>query len=143
MQPITGNKLKGDFVVGFMLSPDLKQVVLILKDHPDELKGWLNGLGGAVEPGESNVRAMVRKFQDEAGILTAESDWIHFGGKTTSEMRLAYYFCISEKYEAVRTAAGEHVCAIARAELDEYPLLPEIHDVLAHLDMRLLTSYAT
>jgi 8-oxo-dGTP pyrophosphatase MutT (NUDIX family) len=55
------------YVLGFLFSPDLKNVLLIRKDSPVWQAGLLNGIGGTIEPGETEYAAMVREFQEEVG----------------------------------------------------------------------------
>lgn len=71
-----GKFVNQSYVCGFMFTPDYKQVYLIRKNRPDWQKGKLNGIGGKIEPGESAFRAMVREFNEEAGIET--HNWFHF-----------------------------------------------------------------
>lgn len=68
-----------NYVLGFMFSEDLSQVVLIRKDHPVDQKGLLNGVGGRMMDMESESRAMSREFAEEAGIKTHESEWSPIG----------------------------------------------------------------
>ena len=62
------------YVCGFLFTdPDaaqshLLQVLLIRKLRPAWQKGYLNGIGGKIEPGETPLEAMNREFEEEAGI---------------------------------------------------------------------------
>ncbi len=56
-----------DYVAGFYFSECGERVALIRKLKPEWQRGWLNGIGGKVEPGESPLSAMVREFEEEAG----------------------------------------------------------------------------
>lgn len=60
-----------DYVLGFYFTP--KHVLLILKDKPEWQKGLYNGLGGKIEPGETQYEAMVREFKEESGLDVC--DW--------------------------------------------------------------------
>jgi 8-oxo-dGTP diphosphatase len=66
------------YVLGFLFSQDLSQVVLMRKNHPEWMNGKLNGVGGQVKPGESRWEAMVREFEEEAGIYVPASRWEPF-----------------------------------------------------------------
>jgi 8-oxo-dGTP diphosphatase len=57
--------------LGYVLSPDGRQVLLIHRDkRPDDLHyGKYNGLGGKVAPGEDVVACLHREIQEEAGIV--------------------------------------------------------------------------
>ena len=68
------------YVLGFAFSENKEQVVLIEKLRPDWQKGFHNGVGGKIETTDkSSVAAMVREFEEETGLMTAESDWERFG----------------------------------------------------------------
>lgn len=64
------------YVVGFMM--DKGKVLLIRKKRPEWQRGFLNGVGGQVEIGETVWQAMVREFKEETGLETFESDWNRF-----------------------------------------------------------------
>ncbi|MCK5607684.1 NUDIX domain-containing protein [Candidatus Pacearchaeota archaeon] len=55
-------------VLGFLFSPDCKEVILIRKKRPKWQAGYLNGVGGRVEVGETPLHAMRREFREETGI---------------------------------------------------------------------------
>lgn len=64
-------------VCGFGFYHD--EVLLIKKDSgPPSIKGRWNGLGGKVEDAESSYAAMSREFEEESGIATLASQWVHF-----------------------------------------------------------------
>ena len=56
------------YVVGYCFDPYFEHVVLIEKARPEWQAGKLNGVGGKIEPKETPRRAMVREFQEEAGV---------------------------------------------------------------------------
>lgn len=64
-----------NYVLGFLFSPDLESVALILKNRPAFLEGKLNGIGGHVEEDESPMSAVIREFEEETGLATAREDW--------------------------------------------------------------------
>lgn len=55
--------------------PDHDGVLLIEKNHPEWQHGRLNGIGGRLLDGESPLDAMVREFEEEAGVRTSPDDW--------------------------------------------------------------------
>lgn len=84
--------MKKDYVCGFVFSLDKKRVVLIEKTHPEWMKGKLNGVGGAVNAGkELPIEAMVREFEEEAGVRTAPRDWRHFCTITSDKAHVFFY----------------------------------------------------
>lgn len=53
-------------------------VLLVLKDRPDWLKGRLNLVGGKIEPGETPEQAALRELKEESGLSAmhdTDSDW--------------------------------------------------------------------
>ena len=61
------------YSLGFLFSEDRKKVVLIRKTKPDWQAGFMNGVGGKVEWGETYKCAMVREFEEETGVMF--TDW--------------------------------------------------------------------
>jgi 8-oxo-dGTP pyrophosphatase MutT (NUDIX family) len=64
--------------LGFVFSTDLQHVVLLKKGKSLHVGLW-NGLGGAIEPGESVRDAMVRECQEESGLDLDSSRWVKVG----------------------------------------------------------------
>lgn len=62
------------YVAGFMFNEAGTLVLLIRKNKPQWQAGKLNGVGGKVKQGESYYDAMVREFEEEAGIKYYEWD---------------------------------------------------------------------
>ena len=65
--------------LGFVFSPDLKSVLLILKHKPEAHKGRFNALGGKLEIGESVLHCLTREIEEEAGLITKKHRWIKIG----------------------------------------------------------------
>jgi len=63
------------YVVGFVFSLDRHNVLLIRKKRPVWQEGKLNGIGGAIETGETPTAAMVREFAEECGIVLPLQAW--------------------------------------------------------------------
>jgi len=69
MEVRTGHKNK--FVLGFMFSTNLKDVLLIHKKRPEWQKDKLNGIGGKIDNFNELLHpelAMEREFKEETGI---------------------------------------------------------------------------
>jgi 8-oxo-dGTP diphosphatase len=64
------------YVVGFAFSDDTEHILLIKKLRPQWQKGFLNGIGGKIEEGESPIEAMQRESMEETGLRL---DWRHGG----------------------------------------------------------------
>ena len=73
--------------LGFILSPDRQQVLMVHRIHRDDDNqlGKYNGLGGKMEPGEDVVNCIKREIMEEAGIkctkmaLRGTINWTGFG----------------------------------------------------------------
>lgn len=62
------------YVLGFCFTLS-GRCFLMKKATPDWQKGLVTGLGGKIEDGEHPIEAMIREFQEEAGIVTHEKNW--------------------------------------------------------------------
>lgn len=56
------------YVVGFAFSADRQSVLLVRKLRPNWQKGYLNGIGGKIEHGETHSEAMDRECFEETGL---------------------------------------------------------------------------
>ncbi len=61
-------------VLGFVFNGSGDDVLLIRKARPKWQAGYLNGIGGHIEPGESPVEAMARECLEETGLVVGEWD---------------------------------------------------------------------
>jgi 8-oxo-dGTP diphosphatase len=100
---------KSEYVLGFAFCRDL--VLLIRKNKPEWQAGRINGLGGAIEAGETEQEAMSREFCEEAGVLIRAAHWRKF---LTMEFSDCVVHCfvtwLSEtEYYNVRSATSEEV----------------------------------
>lgn len=80
------------YSVGFAFSPDLREIMLIEKKRPPWQAGLLNGVGGKIEDEETPLKAMVREFEEEAGILTHDNEWVHFATLSTKRGHTVHFF---------------------------------------------------
>lgn len=55
------------YVAGFLFRRNREEVALVKKNRPQWQAGKFNGIGGHVEPGETEYAAMVREFKEETG----------------------------------------------------------------------------
>jgi 8-oxo-dGTP diphosphatase len=103
------------YVVGFLFSPDRRQLVLIKKDHPKWMVGLLNGVGGHMEEGETPEACMRREFREETGLdITNWERYACLSGPTSPDHPEAYfevnYFrAFDERYHQVSTVTSEPV----------------------------------
>jgi len=63
-------------VLGFALTFDLRDVLLVEKNRPKWQAGMINGVGGHIEENEDAIDAMEREFQEEIGQKVTE--WRQF-----------------------------------------------------------------
>ncbi len=63
-------------VVGFAFSENADSVLLVRKLRPEWQKGFLNGIGGKIEIGETHFDAINRECIEETGLSI---DWIYRG----------------------------------------------------------------
>lgn len=105
------------YVCGFCFSPTLHEVALIEKTKPEWQKGRLNGIGGKIEMDESSFHAIVREFQEEAGVLNSEWKFlVNMHGKNWS---VDFYYTVHDLSE-LKTMTEEPIVVINVNELYEY-----------------------
>jgi 8-oxo-dGTP diphosphatase len=103
------------YVLGFMFNADLTEVVLIHKSRPTWQAGLLNGIGGHIEMGESQLAAMVREFEEETGCRTLQENWqwcLQMNRKTPPEFSVDVFRCIADEavlHGVVRTNEDQPV----------------------------------
>ncbi len=94
-------------VVGFAFTPSLRKVLLIRKNRPDWQAGFLNGVGGKIEPGETGLEAMVREFEEETGLI--QPFWDEFAKLTGNGVEIHCFRSIAKISKAVQTTDEELV----------------------------------
>lgn len=99
MAPSTGN-----MVVGFLLSLDGQEVLLVRKNRPAWQKGKLNGVGGHVEEGETPEEAMAREFLEETG--SKVTGWQHFATLLGPNWRVSFYVVTGAIPPVIQTASN-------------------------------------
>jgi 8-oxo-dGTP diphosphatase len=112
-----------NMVVGFLFSPDKKEVVLIEKNKPDWQKGKLNGIGGHKEDEEDLSKCMTREFIEETGVII--EDWKLFakGFAIDSDASVYFYKAFNKLYENVKSTTNEKVVIIPLDMLNTIPLI--------------------
>ena len=123
------------YVLGLMLSPDRKHVVLIRKNRPSFLAGLLNGVGGHIEEGETPVEAMTREFNEEAGLDVPQSAWTCLGVLTGDTYEVLFYFVLDDRFAEVRTLTDEPVQSYERISLGD-DVTADIRNALRRIDSR-------
>lgn len=133
------------YVVGFLFDESSSLVVLIEKQTPEWQKGKWNGVGGKLEAGETPLQAMVREFEEEAGLKI--DDWNHYctlHGRN-SEIHFFYSVVTAEKLMSVQTMTREQlgIWSLHRVAMENFPLLPNIRWILPMALMKLKGSPET
>ena len=63
------------YTVGYIFTSNYGKVLLMTKNRPDWQVGKLNGIGGKIEAGESDLAAMVRECHEESALVIPEDQW--------------------------------------------------------------------
>lgn len=94
--------------IGFLFSTKGDKVCLLKRDFPEYGNAMLlTGVGGNAEEGEGFYDAMVREFEEEAGVKL--SDWKHFCSIYKTDLQIDFFKCFSEKISFTRTAEDDQV----------------------------------
>jgi len=117
-------------VLGYILSPDQKQVLMVhrtARDDDDQF-GKFNGLGGKLESDEDVVTGIKRELHEEAGIVVEDLElrgtvnWNGFGPKL--EDWLGFVFIITKFSGEVNNQSPEGPLDwVDIDKLDELPML--------------------
>ena len=110
-------------VLGFLFSENREKVCLIEKQKPEWQKGLLNGIGGKIELGETAIEAMVREFNEEAGLKLNYVTWEHFATMNGKDWKVYCYVAFSDSIFWVKTNEIEIVSVF-----DTNHVLTELHD---------------
>lgn len=132
------------YSMGFLFSAQWfdSRVVLIRKNRPAHLAGYLNAVGGHVEEGEDELQAMVREFHEEAGVLTQPSIWTRFGTlKPRPGHEIALFHAVdADAFEVADTTTEEPIVKLPADSILRgshyamYNLQPLIAMALANMD---------
>jgi 8-oxo-dGTP diphosphatase len=131
------------YTLGFIFSPDLSEVFLIRKTHPEFQVGLLNGVGGKVETGESYIACMEREGREEAGY---SGEWHGIGQIHGNTANWGQYQC--EVFYSIMEpgATAPHTCEEEQIEThpvaDPLTLAPQMVPHLPMLIMAALTHHA-
>lgn len=96
-----------NYVVGFLFSSNLGQLVLVEKTHPEWQAGRFNGVGGKVEGSETFHEAMVREFREETGREILH--WHRFCTLHCQDALVVFYYAVAEDYNKVESTTDEKI----------------------------------
>ena len=95
------------YTVGFLFSPSLQDVVLIEKRRPTWQCGFLNGVGGHIEPGETPLECQRREFREETGLNV--DDWCEFAVMHGGRFVVHTFATVHHRFNSVQTQTDEPV----------------------------------
>jgi 8-oxo-dGTP pyrophosphatase MutT (NUDIX family) len=114
------------YVVGLMFSEDSKMVLMIEKQRPEWQKGFLNGVGGHVEPGEELIDRMIEEFKEETAIITQADNWTHSFTLSGSDWMVDFYYSFNDLVYQFRTITDERLILLPVDRLSEMKTLPDL-----------------
>lgn len=120
-----GAIVKTEMVLGFLFSPDSKQVVLIEKKKPKWQVGKLNGIGGKVKLKEPYHDAMIRECKEETGVHVPS--WRGFAQLKGPNFLVNCFTAWSPSAFAIEQMENEKPILIKVSELHRYPLIGNLH----------------
>lgn len=115
------------YVLGFAFSPDKSTVLLIKKNHPKWQKGYLNGIGGKVEPEEFAINAMMREFKEETSIKTSMYDWECYAYLEGNDWDMRVYRSFTVDISEAKTITDEEVGIYHISNLNYLIIIPNLH----------------
>lgn len=113
------------YVAGLLFDKEEKEVLLIKKIKPAWQKGKLNGVGGKIEAGESPKYAMMREFQEEAGILIV--DWKRFAIIKGDWGEVHFFYQFIDDKNKPYSVEEEKIAWYPIRSLSNYPCIPNIN----------------
>lgn len=129
--------MRNRYVLGFIFSGTMQQVLLMKKERPTWQKGFLNGIGGRCHVGEDPEVAMHRETDEEIGVNSVP--W-HLALTFEGPDYIVYVYgaCDHMAYEFATPQTDEQLVYLGITELarpavlwDAQHLVPLVHRAIA------------
>jgi 8-oxo-dGTP diphosphatase len=114
------------YSVGFAFNEEGTEVVLILKNRPKWQNGYLNGVGGHIEEGESAHAAQAREFEEETGVKTYESNWKLYAIISGPGFELNVFSIFTQDIYNAITKTDEEIKIVAVNRLYKFPIIKNL-----------------
>lgn len=95
------------YVAGLLFSDTGDRVALVRKNRPAWQAGKLNAIGGKIEPGETPGVAMMREFEEEAGVHIPPNLWSPVAVLTGDGFEVHFFSARSHMIDDVQTMTDE------------------------------------
>ena len=112
------------YVAGFLFSEDESVVLLIMKNRPEWMAGFLNGIGGKIKEGETPIGAMERECKEETGL-----EGVQWRGQVILEgpgWQVTFFVARSNLLKQADSLTDERVMAVRVADLPMHPVVPNL-----------------
>lgn len=134
------------YSMGFAVSLDGAQVLLLEKGRPDFLKGQWIGVGGHIEPDETPLQAMVREAKEEADLDV--NDWTYLDVVGQSETpgapqnsALIHMFVARTDLSKAQALTEERIAVFSWDQLDNLTLARSTHLIIDQVKSFALGSH--
>lgn len=116
-----------NYVVGFILSKDKREIVLMEKQKPQWQKGKFNGIGGKANESEHPYDAMRREFKEETGVDLEREELHLFALLKFKEINLFCFRGFTDKIYDCRTIEAEEVLVMkVKTALASKTIIPNL-----------------
>jgi ADP-ribose pyrophosphatase YjhB (NUDIX family) len=118
------------YVAGLMFTKDQRRVALIEKRKPAWQAGLWNAIGGKIEAGETAREAMIREFEEEAGVIYR--NWELVAVLCGPDFVVHFFAAFSDVALNVRTMETETVCLRACRDgmVEDCELMPNLRVII-------------
>lgn len=116
-----------NYVCAFVID-ECNNILLIRKKRPDWQAGYLNGVGGKIEFGETSREAMTREFQEETGLTIEKHNWIYVCDMINSNTDSSKVTFFTAKLSEIKfeNKTDEELILVNYEVMTQYKLLPNI-----------------